>query len=576
MISHEIVEEIKYRNDIEDVISAYVTLKRAGSNLSGRCPFHSEKTPSFTVFPSTRSFYCFGCGAGGDVITFVMRTENLEYPDALRFLAKRSGIEIPESETDSYARVSRERILEMNRHSAKFFHEQLKTDSRALAYLEKRGLGPPLIKHFGIGYAPDSFTALTKHLTSLGYKADEMREAFLCSVSKKNGNTYDIFRNRIMFPVIDVSGNIIAFGGRTISDDKSEAKYINTSDTPAFKKSRNLFALNFARSTCGEQLILCEGYMDVIALHGAGISNAVASCGTALTDEQARLMAKYTKSVVISYDSDEAGQRAADKAFSILGKVGLDTKILKVEGAKDPDEYIKKYGKAEFSKLLSASRSRFDFKFSSICENNNIKTHEGLIKAIKQTEEFISLFHSEVERDIYIRRASEKLGVSFQSMKNDVSKIISKNMRQEKKENERRLIQTSAGIGDRINPDRMNNIGAAGAEDAIIGVLSAFPELIEKAKDKPIGLSPDDFCTDLNRRVYEYMLESGAAFDIGALAESFTLDEVSRVVKAAVARRELTENGIDVVAKCAEKLRKNKGKASLSLEDLIASKRNKS
>ena len=327
MIPHQVIEEIKYRNDLEEVIAGHVTLKRAGSNLVGCCPFHSEKTPSFTVFAQTKSYYCFGCGAGGDVITFVMRTENLDYVEALRYLATRAGIEIPEEGRDEPNAVRRERILEMNREAARFFHECLKKSPEAQAYLSRRGLSTALIKHFGVGYAPNDFEALAKHLRGKGYSQEEMRVGFLCSVSKKNGKSYDIFRNRIMFPVIDVKGDILAFGGRTIGDDPNESKYINSSDTPVFNKRRNLFALNFARNHSAEQMILCEGYMDVIALHGAGFANAVASCGTALTSDQARLMKRYTQSVIISYDADEAGQRAADKAFGLLGEAGLEARL---------------------------------------------------------------------------------------------------------------------------------------------------------------------------------------------------------------------------------------------------------
>lgn len=575
MIPHEIIEEIKYRSDIEEVISSYVTLKRAGANFSGRCPFHSERTPSFTVFPGTKSFYCFGCGAGGDVITFIMRSENLEYADAVRFLAKRAGIEIPETVQKYDTGVKRERILEMNKIAARFFYGQLEKSPEAKEYLKKRSLSPALVKHFGIGYAPNDFTVLCKHLTAAGFSQKEMSEGFLCSVSKKNGRSYDIFRDRLMFPVIDVTGNVIAFGGRRLSDDENQPKYVNTSDTPAFKKSRNLFALNYARNSCGEQIILCEGYMDVISLHGAGFTNAVASCGTALTDEQARLMAKYTKSVIISYDADAAGQRAADKAFGILSRVGLETRILKVENAKDPDEYIKKFGKNSFSELLGRSRSRFDFKFSSICEKNDIQTQEGLIRAIKETEEFIAMFPSEVERDIYARKASEKLKITFQSMKNDIQRIISLNRKREKTEREHSVIREAEGFGDRVNPDKIKNIGAANAEEAIIGILALYPELIPQASAEPVALTPDDFYTEFNRRVYIEMLEQSGDFDIGMLGEKFTADEISRITKCMVARRALTENGIKVVRECADKLRKIKKKENLSLEELIASKREK-
>ena len=572
MISPQIIEELKYRNDIEDVISGYVTLKRAGSNLVGLCPFHSERSPSFTVFTGTRSFYCFGCGAGGDVISFVMRAENLDYMDALRYLAKRAGIELPDDGERQTGGVSRERILAMNREAAKFFFSELGKSQTAQEYIAKRGLSSALVRHFGIGYAPDDWQALAKHLSSVGFTKEEMSAGFLCSVSKRNGNSYDIFRNRIMFPVIDVRGDIIAFGGRTIGKNPEEPKYINSSDTPVFNKRRNLFALNFAKNSCAEQIILCEGYMDVVSLHGAGFTNAVASCGTALTADQARLMRKYSKSAIISYDADEAGQRAADKAFALLGEAGLEARLLKVEDAKDPDEYIRKFGKDGFSRLLSRSRSRFDFKFSSILAANDVNTPDGRIKAAGQAAEVIAGIWSEVERDVYTRQVCGKLGLSYDGMKNDVARLIAKRNKKEKAERNSAVIREAEGFGDRINPDRIKNVGAAGAEDTVIGILAMYPELIPQTAEKT-GLAPDDFVTDFNRRVYEKMLSLGKGFDIGLLGEDFSADEVSRVIKYTVSRQGLTDNGMKVVAQCVEKLKKSREKEGLSLEDLIAKKR---
>ena len=318
MIAREIVEEVLARTDLSSLIGSYVTLKRAGSNMSGLCPFHSEKTPSFTVFTASNSFYCFGCGAGGDAITFVRRMENLEYSDAVEVLAKRAGIRIPTTrETYEGKRFDRNRLYEMNRAAAKFFHSCLRADNpdarAALDYLtKKRGLSPATVTHFGLGYAPNSYDLFVKHMRESGYTEDELVTGVLCARSQKTGNLYSLFRNRVMFPIIDLTGNIIAFGGRVMDDSKP--KYYNSSDSPVFKKSKNLFALNFARTACAEQLILCEGYMDVIALHAAGFTNAVATLGTALTEEQARMMTRYTKKVIISYDMDEAGRRAAERA----------------------------------------------------------------------------------------------------------------------------------------------------------------------------------------------------------------------------------------------------------------------
>ncbi len=575
MISPQIIEEIKYRNDIEEVISSYLTLKRAGSNLVGLCPFHSEKSPSFTVFTGSKSFYCFGCGAGGDVISFVMRTENLEYVEAVRYLARRVGIDIPEDGRQDEGSIKRDRILSMNREAAKFFYKSLGESRAAQDYIARRGLSPALVRHFGIGYAPDDFQALARHLFSKGYNKDEMKAGFLCSISQKNGKSYDIFRNRIMFPVIDVRGDIIAFGGRTIGNDPNESKYINSSDTPVFNKRRNLFALNFAKNTCAEQVILCEGYMDVVALHGAGFTNAVASCGTALTPDQARLMRKYSKSVIISYDADEAGQRAADKAFNLLAEAGLEARLLKVENAKDPDEYIKKFGKEGFSMLLNRSRSRFEFKFGNILAKHDINSADGRVKAAADAAAMLAEVYSDVERDVYAKQVSKRLDVPYESLKNDIARIMKKNKKTEKKEFSASVVRNAEGFGDRVNPDRIKNVGAAGAEDAIIGILATYPELIHETVSEKVGLTSNDFFTEFNRRVFTKMAELGKDFDIGVLGEDFTPDEVSRIIKNTVSRQGLTDNGIEVIKQCADRLKTHKKKDTMSLEDIIASKRKK-
>ena len=405
---------------------------------------------------------------------------------------------------------------------------------------------------------------------------------FLCSVSKKNGKSYDIFRNRIMFPVIDVKGDILAFGGRTIGDDPNESKYINSSDTPVFNKRRNLFALNFARNHSAEQMILCEGYMDVIALHGAGFANAVASCGTALTSDQARLMKRYTQSVIISYDADEAGQRAADKAFGLLGEAGLEARLLKVENAKDKAVSfwgklldIKKFGKEGFSRLLNRSRSRFEFKFSGILAKYDLSKPDETVKAAGEAADMLSTIWSEVERDVYARQVSAKLEIPFESLKADIRRKIEKRERAEKKEKNREVIRSTEGFGDRVNPDRLRHRGAAGAEEAIIGILAMYPELIPEAANGSLHLSAEDFVTEFNRRIYETMLNCGSDFDVGLLGEKFTEAEIARVVKNTVSRQGLTENGMAVIRQCTEKLRAGRAKETLSLEDLIASKRKK-
>ena len=407
MISRETIEEILMRTDIQTLIGGYVSLKRAGSNLKGLCPFHSEKTPSFTVYPQDNSFYCFGCGAGGDQISFTMKMEHLDYPDAIQFLAKRAGITVIDADNSGFVqkpKFEKSRMYEMNADAARFFHACLFSDNgdskAALRYFtEERKLSIATIKHFGLGYAPNSFDVFSKYMLKKGYTYDELVAGFLCGKSDR-GTYFDAFRNRVMFPIIDVSGNVIAFGGRVMDDSKP--KYKNSSDTPVFKKSRNLFALNFARLNCEDALILCEGYMDVIALHASGITNAVATLGTAITSEQARVMSRYTKKVIISYDADEAGRKAAARALALLEEVGLEVKVLSVPGAKDPDEYIKTYGVDKFREVLYGAKSKFEYNLDTVLSRYDISLPQDKINALGELEKIISAVYSEAERDIYI------------------------------------------------------------------------------------------------------------------------------------------------------------------------------
>ena len=408
MISRETIEQVLMRNDAETVIGGYVSLRRAGSNIKGLCPFHSEKTPSFTVYPDN-SFYCFGCGVGGNVITFIQKRENLDFESAIEFLADRAGITIVRDErTLGYQqkpKFDRNRMFKMNRDAALYFNKRLYDDTpEAKAALEyftvKRGLSGAVIKHFGLGFAPNSFDAFSKYMLSRGYTYDELVAGFLCGKNEERGTYYDAFRNRVMFPIIDVAGNVIAFGGRVMDDSKP--KYKNSSDTPVFKKSKNLFALNFAKAACQESLILCEGYMDVIAMHSAGFTNAVATLGTAITAEQARMMSRYTKKVIISYDADEAGQKAADRAIRILGEVGMDVTILKVPGAKDPDEYIKTYGADKFSELLKNTKTRFEHNSDAIFAKYDINLPQVHHKPCRDTIKLKTQFMPDIHCPVHI------------------------------------------------------------------------------------------------------------------------------------------------------------------------------
>ena len=540
------IEEVKYRNKIEDVISSYVNLKRAGSNYQGVCPFHSEKTPSFTVFPNTESFYCFGCGAGGDVISFVMRAENLEYPGAIEFLAKRAGLQMPES-SEGGETVKRARYYEMNREAARFFNKCLSLPEAedARKYLAQRGLTPAAVKRFGLGFAPNSFDALRKHMHSLGYRDEELKTAFLCGRNERTGNYFDYFRGRIIFPIIDNFSNVVGFGGRALGDGKP--KYLNSSDTPVFKKSRNLFALNFARNACAESLILCEGYMDVIAVNMAGFPNAVATLGTALTTEQARIMAKYTKKVILSYDSDDAGVAAAKRAIPILTDAGLEVKMLRIEGAKDPDEFIKKFGAVRFKTLLDDSRNKMDYLCDSVLRKYNILIPDEKTKAADELGDMLAEIYSDVEREIYIVRISERISVDPANMKRDVERKMRRKQKRETEEIKRKIVSDALGYGDRVNRDFVKNARAARAEEAILGILLLRPEFMTDVRKGRIELREEDFLTEFGKRVFAAFMNFEGHFDIGLLAETFSQDEISRIVKMQVDRNKLTKNDLAVL-----------------------------
>lgn len=562
-IPQNFVEELKYRNKIDDVISSYVNLKRTGSNKTGLCPFHSEKTPSFTVFTNTETFHCFGCGAGGDVITFIMRAENLEYTAALEFLAKRAGMEMPVDNEHKSEMLKRSRILEMNKDAAKFFNQMLYSPEaeRARAYLEKRKLSSAAVKRFGLGYAPDSFDALRNYMKKLGYGDAELKEAFLCGKSERTGKFFDYFRGRLIFPIIDNFSNVIAFGGRAINDEV-KPKYLNTSDTPVFKKSRNLFALNFARSCADEYIILCEGYMDVIAVNMAGFSNAVATLGTALTSEQARIMAKYTKKVVISYDSDDAGQSAAKRAIPLLSEAGIEVSVLKMKDAKDPDEYIKKFGAAKFKLLIEGSRGKFDFLCDTVLKKYDISIPDEKVRAAHEICEIIAGFYSDVERSVYISKAAERLSIEEKSIRTDTERIRKKKIREEDGERMRKIISDTSGYTDNINRERVGNTRAAKAEETIIGLILLYPELFSKAVSEEWALCPEDFKTSFGRRIFEALEKLGGKADIGVLAADFSVDEISRITDMQRKRAELTKNDESVLFDSIKALREEKNETS--------------
>ena len=544
----DFLQELKARNNVEDVISQYVSLKRAGSNLVGCCPFHSERTPSFTVFRNADNFYCFGCGAGGDVITFVMKMENVDYVTAVEHLAQRAGLTVP-VDPASGPRINKERYFEMNKLAARFFYDSLISpkNKAALDYAVGRGLSPQTIKRFGIGYADDSWDSLTGYLLSKGFEKEELRQGFLAGVSNKTGNLFDYFRNRIMFPIFDISGNVIAFGGRIIGN--GEPKYLNSSDTPVFKKSRNLYALNTAKNNTDSSLILCEGYMDVVALQQAGFTNAVATLGTALTSEQTRIISRYASTVYLCYDSDEAGQRATKRAISLLGEVGLKVKVVKVEGAKDPDEYIKKYGRVAFEKLLRGSDGHIDYTLSTISDKYDLDVPEQKLMFVSDACNMLAGVYSEIEREIFIQKVVSQSGISADIIRNEVKKRQKKRAESAEKNFIREEINKSVGYGDRVNVDSAKNLSTVKKEENLLGILLLRPEFLT-AKELSGILSEDIFRCEFTKKVFREINK-----EEGFSGEAFTPDEMGRITKMTLKRRELSNNSIEVASELAEALR---------------------
>ena len=531
MIPEDIINEIKYRNDIETAVSQYVNLKRRGKNLVGLCPFHSEKTPSFTVYPENGSFYCFGCGVGGDVFTFTGLIENLDYMESIKLLAERSGISLPQDGYDDSMQRLKKKIYDINRDTARFFHSFLMSPGGkwALDYLTGRGLTVKTIKHFGLGAAPDSWDALIHHLKEKGYTESDMLAANVIGKSNRGG-IYDRFRKRVMFPIINIRGNIVAFSGRAMpGEDKQGGKYVNTSDTPVYKKSENLFGINFAKSVCSERVILVEGNMDVISLHQAGFENTVAPLGTAFTTEQANLLSRYTKEIVLMLDADAAGQKAVRRASGLLENTGLSVRVVVIPDGKDPDEYIKKNGRERFAALLEGAVSDMEYKLLTAAKDIDLNSEDGRLKYLAAAAEIIAATDDIMTRDIYIGRLSEKYGVSRTALTTRVNELRKRNSRQKQKKEITDIIRPKFTKDD-INPERRKSVKGTAAEETLIAVLLKNPDFYKIALDK---LPPEKMLTSLNRRIYETIisvLEHGGSLDISAFAEKLLPAEIGYLV----------------------------------------------
>lgn len=530
-IPHEIIEEIKYRNDIESSISQYVNLKHRGKNLVGLCPFHSEKTPSFTVYPENGSFYCFGCGVGGDVITFTGLMENLDYIESVKLLAEKSGVTLPQDGYDDSMQKLKNRIYDINRETAKFFHNCLMSESgkEALNYLLNRGLTLKTIKLFGLGFAPDSWDGLINHLKEKGFTFNEMITANVVGKSQR-GSYYDRFRKRVMFPIINIRGNIIAFSGRAMpGDDKSGGKYVNTADTPVYKKSENLFGINYAKNHCAEQMILVEGNMDVISLHQAGFCNAVAPLGTAFTHEQVNLIARYTKEIVLMLDADAAGQKAIRRASQMLENSGLNVKIVVIPDGKDPDEFIKKNGAERFAALISGAVSDIEYKLLMAAEGLLLDTDDGKLKYLTNAAQILATSNDIMTRDIYIGKLCDKYGVSRVALTAKVEEYRKQNSKFKQRKEINDVIHPKFAKDD-INSQRRKSIKGVSAEETLIAVLLQHPDFIEYARE---NILPKDFITDLNRQIYETLLnadENGISPDISLFTQTFSSSEVGYLV----------------------------------------------
>ena len=530
-IPAEVISEIKYKNEIAEIISPYVNLKRRGRNLIGLCPFHNEKTPSFTVYPENGSCYCFGCGVGGDIFTFTSMIENLDYIESVKLLAERSGVDIPENGYDDSMSRLKSTILEINREAARFYHKYLFTPGGkwALDYLTGRGLAIQTIKHFGLGCAPDSWDDLINHLKSKGYSLGDMFQANVISKNSRGGY-FDRFRNRVIFPIINLRGNVIAFSARANPNDtKAAGKYVNTSDTPVYKKSENLYGFNFAKNHCSERIILVEGNMDVISLHQAGFENTVAALGTAFTVEQAKLLSRYTKEIVITLDADAAGQKAVKRALETLKDSGMPIRVLVIPDGKDPDDFIKKNSPEKFKALLEGAVTDIEYKLYMESAGIDFSKNDGGLLYLKKAAAVLADTTDTLTVDMYAGKLSERFGVSKQTILNTVKDIKTKNAKQEYKKEIANVINPKYSAND-INPQKRFLKRACMAEEAIISVLLNHPDSITYANEK---LTAENFLTDLNRKVFEIinkLSKETQEIDVSLLGQYLSSAEIGYVV----------------------------------------------
>ena len=526
------IDELMQRNPIEDVVGQYVSLRRSGSNLFGLCPFHGEKTASFSVAPDKGIYYCFGCHKGGNAVNFMMELEGLSYPDAVRSLAKRAGMEVPEDEQYQSRYKQQERLWALHKEAARFFHTKLYAPegAEALKYAQGRGMPKSVLTTFGIGYAPDTWTSLVDALRKKGYTDQELRDSGLVTVSKKNGSLFDRFRDRLMFPIIDVRGNVIGFGGRIMKKDDNAAKYLNSPETLIFNKRKNLFALNLAKKSKLGYLILVEGYMDAIALHQYGFDCAVASLGTALTEDGAALLTRYTDQVVLIYDGDTAGQNATKRAIPILEKAGLQVRVLQMRDAKDPDEFLKKYGADRFKLLLEESSNRVEYQLGAILKKYDIREDDQRVKYLQECAELISTLSGAVQREVYAGRVAEVAKINLDAMKLEIKRAYQRRQEKERKKQEQIDLSPVRNLQPKSRSIRYDNMKSAMAEEALLGLVLREPALLDQIR----SLKAEEFSSALLGNVYEQLLrrhEQGLEVSLSGLTD-LTGEEMSHIVGA--------------------------------------------
>ena len=567
------IDELVARNPIEDVVGQYVTLKRSGANLFGLCPFHGEKTASFSVAPDKGIYYCFGCHKGGSAINFMMELEGLSYPDAVRSLAKRAGMTVPEDEQYESRYRQQERLWALHKEAARFFHSQLyaPVGKAALDYALGRGMSKGILTAFGVGYAPDSWDAMVKAMKAKGYTEAELIASGLVTQSQKNGNIFDRFRDRLMFPIIDVRGNVIGFGGRTLKNDKDTAKYLNSPETVIFNKRKNLFGLNLAKKSKENSLILVEGNIDVVALHQYGFDNAVASLGTSLTEEQATLITRYAEQVILLYDGDQAGQNAAQRAIPILEKAGLQVKVLKMRDAKDPDEYLKKFGPDKFKLLLSESSDRVEYQINTIRAKYDLRVDEQKVRYVQESAELICTLDSAIKREVYGGRVAESAGISLDAMKMEVDKAFKRRVAREKKRQEKINLDPMRALQHKDRSIRYDNMKSALAEEGVISQILREPALLDSCG----SLAGEQFSVPLLGRVFAQLQQRysrGMEVSLGVL-EDLTAEEMSHL--AGVCQKQTGPVNETALRDCVKIILGEQQSRQVSTDDDLLAFRNK-